>query len=193
MLLLCSPKLGGGVGRRLCMPTYSGSSDSVFKYKKFILRKINQKYENVLMFGDVKKLRNTAAELIKNISAKTGSIDSVLKDYNIYKYEDKKEIKNTIKKMDGYETKYGDYDIESDVHETEQNGYDVKHNKNNLQSNEYNDVDIGRHSKKVSSEINKKLSFWQIYSMRVKKSLHLFNLYDFALILQSFHLYNKDT
>ncbi|CRG97804.1 conserved Plasmodium protein, unknown function [Plasmodium gallinaceum] len=153
MFYLCPKKLGGGVGRRLCMPIYSGSSDSVFKYKNFVLKKIKHKYENVLLFGDIHKLRMTAEELIKNVI----SNDNIDNDYNNYKLQ--KYMYNKTEKI----KKASNDDIEKDK------------------------------SSKNKNSITKKLSFWQIYSIRVKKNIHLLNFFDFALILQSFHLYNKDT
>ncbi|CRH00642.1 conserved Plasmodium protein, unknown function [Plasmodium relictum] len=153
MLYLCPKQLGGGVGRRLCMPIYSGSSDSVFKYKNFVLKKIKHKYENVLLFGDINKLRITAEELIKNMIGN----EDFDNDYNNYKF--RKYIYNKSEKI----KKVKNDDTEND------NG------------------------SKTKNSITKKLSFWQIYSIRVKKNIHLLNFSDFALILQSFHLYNKDT
>ncbi|CAD2108045.1 conserved Plasmodium protein, unknown function [Plasmodium vinckei] len=166
MLSLNLKRLGGGVGRRLCMPIYSGTSDSVFKDKHFVLRKINQKYENVLLFGDVNKLRNTAIELIQNISEQS---ENSCNNNNSY-------INDKIKKYEN------SYKFMSEKLE-EGNETDNDDNKNMVLKSELN----------KEKNITKKLSFWQIYSMRVKKNIHLLNTHDFSLILQSFHLYNKDT
>ncbi|CXI59348.1 conserved Plasmodium protein, unknown function [Plasmodium berghei] len=165
MLSLNLKKLGGGVGRRLCMPIYSGTSDCIYKDKHFVLRKINQKYENVLLFGDVNKLRNTAIELIQNISEQSENNcnnDSYIND-KLKKYENSYKFLSE-KLEEGNET-------DSDDNKT---------------------IDLKQKLNK-EKKITKKLSFWQIYSIRVKKSLHLLNSHDFSLILQSFHLYNKDT
>ncbi|SCQ16645.1 conserved Plasmodium protein, unknown function [Plasmodium ovale] len=169
MISLGRRHLGGGVGRRLCMPIYSGSSDSVFKDKNFVLKKINHKYENVLLFGDVNKLRDTAIELIRNISSTLENVDNNYKNCKFEKYAGSSEKKST-----------------------------EMENENNLGQDDYTEgneisMEKGKHRENKPPQITKKLSFWQIYSMRVKKSLHLMNPHDFALILQSFHLHNKDT
>ncbi|SBT70793.1 conserved Plasmodium protein, unknown function [Plasmodium malariae] len=181
MISLSCKQLGGGVGRRLCMPIYSGSSDSVFKDKHFVLKKINHKYENVLLFGDVNKLRSTAVDLIRTISGKSENSNADYENINFKRYGGRKEIKSIEVKNE----KNLENDITVNDYSTEDSDL-LTGNDNNLEK-----VIISSQNKNL--EIRKKLSFWQIYSLRVKKSLHLFNLRDFALILQSFHLYNKDT
>ncbi|GAW81538.1 hypothetical protein, conserved [Plasmodium gonderi] len=174
MIWFSGKKLGGGVGRRLCMPIYSGSSDSAFKDKQFVLKKINHKYENVLLFGDVNKLRSTAMELIRNISSSDENMKEGYANLKIKKYISTEEKK--AKELE--DESEVDHMVAADNDDT---GY----------SNTA--VSKRPHSKDNNSDMSKKLSFWQIYSMRVKKSLHLLGPQDFALILQSFHLHNKDT
>ncbi|KJP88789.1 hypothetical protein AK88_01479 [Plasmodium fragile] len=174
MIRFSGQRLGGGVGRRLCMPIYSGSSDSAFKDKYFVLKKINHKYENVLLFGDVNKLRDTAVELIKGISSSGDNSNEGYVNLKIKGY-----ISNEEKKA---------RELEDDVHVGPDSAADNKHL---MYSN--SDVVQDAPSKGRNPKMVKTLSFWQIYSMRVKKSLHLLRPNDFSLILQSFHLYNKDT
>ncbi|GAB67052.1 hypothetical protein PCYB_104020 [Plasmodium cynomolgi strain B] len=174
MIWFSRQRLGGGVGRRLCMPIYSGSSDSAFKDKYFVLKKINHKYENVLLFGDVKKLRDTAVELIKGISSSEDNRNEGYANLKIKRY-----ISSEEKKARELED-----DMEGDPDSAADNNHLM-----------YSNADVVQNapSKDRNPKMAKKLSFWQIYSMRVKKSLHLLRPNDFSLILQSFHLYNKDT
>ncbi|ANQ08789.1 Uncharacterized protein PCOAH_00031520 [Plasmodium coatneyi] len=174
MIRFCRQRLGGGVGRRLCMPIYSGSSDSAFKNKNFVLKKINHKYENVLLFGDVNKLRDTAVELIKGISSSGDNNNEGYANLKIKKY-----ISSEEKKV---------RELEDEVEVNPDNAVDNNHLM-------YSNADVVKNapSKGRNPKMEKKLSFWQIYSMRVKRSLHLLRPNDFSLILQSFHLYNKDT
>ncbi|CAG9475166.1 unnamed protein product [Plasmodium vivax] len=174
MIRFSRQQLGGGVGRRLCMPIYSGSSDSAFKDKYFVLKKINHKYENVLLFGDVNKLRDTAVELIKGISSSGDNRDDAYANLKIRRYISREEKK--ARELED--------DVEGDLGSAADNNHLMCSNAGVVQN---------APSKGRNPEMAKKLSFWQIYSMRVKKSLHLLRPHDFSLILQSFHLYNKDT
>lgn len=178
MISFSRQRLGGGVGRRLCMPIYSGSSDSAFKNKYFVLKKINHKYENVLLFGDVSKLRDTAVELIKGISSSGDNSNEGYANLKIKKYISSEE-KKARELEDGVEV-----EMEVDPDSTADNKNLMYRNADAVQ----NTPCKGR-----NPEMEKKSSFWQIYSMRVKKSFHMLSPCDFSLILQSFHLYNKDT
>lgn len=222
MLILCLKKLGGGVGRRLCMPSYTGTSDSTFKEKKFVLKKLRHHYENVLLFGDIKKLRDTAEELIKNYTPKKNQVNGRI-DKETFKNTNGKNVDASFyeqkiepflkKKQLGIDKKLEinkklEIDNELDIDNEKRKEKEIKINKekdiikkgNVITKNSQEDVGVGT-GVNVDMDVNidssspliKKTSFWQIYSMRVKKSAHLLNHFDFALILHSFHLHNKDT
>ncbi|PHJ20262.1 hypothetical protein CSUI_005911 [Cystoisospora suis] len=65
MFFLSAILRGGGPGRALCTPTFHGLSDGPYRRIRFSLKPIRHDYHNVLIFGDVRKLGETADELLQ--------------------------------------------------------------------------------------------------------------------------------
>nr|CEL69687.1 TPA: hypothetical protein BN1204_053920 [Neospora caninum Liverpool] len=70
MLFLSLPRLGGGPGRALCTPTFHGLSDGPYRRLKFSLKPIRHDYRDVLVSADLRKLTETAQELLRKKETK---------------------------------------------------------------------------------------------------------------------------
>ncbi|PFH33967.1 hypothetical protein BESB_071190 [Besnoitia besnoiti] len=70
MFFLSLPRAGGGPGRALCTPTFHGLSDGPYRRLRFSMRPVRHEYRNVLVSADVRKLAETARELLREKQAK---------------------------------------------------------------------------------------------------------------------------
>ncbi|EPR60833.1 hypothetical protein TGGT1_309790 [Toxoplasma gondii GT1] len=70
MVFLSCLRLGGGPGRALCTPTFHGLSDGPYRRLKFSLKPIRHDYRDVLVSADLRKLEETAQELLRGKETK---------------------------------------------------------------------------------------------------------------------------
>ncbi|KFG44672.1 hypothetical protein TGDOM2_309790, partial [Toxoplasma gondii GAB2-2007-GAL-DOM2] len=70
MVFLSCLRLGGGPGRALCTPTFHGLSDGPYRRLKFALKPIRHDYRDVLVSADLRKLEETAQELLRGKETK---------------------------------------------------------------------------------------------------------------------------
>ncbi|KEP62831.1 UNVERIFIED_CONTAM: hypothetical protein HHA_309790 [Hammondia hammondi] len=70
MVFLSCLRLGGGPGRALCTPTFHGLSDGPYRRLKFSLKPVRHDYRDVLVSADLRKLAETAQELLREKETK---------------------------------------------------------------------------------------------------------------------------